>query len=218
MPWHPNFPDPNLIENVQDVTEPLLRTRKPLPRNIEELRDRCEISSKICLRLSSKSMWHPCQGGMQLLSVPKPEQHGIRYGNSVSGGLKTGRSRVGKSVVIKASPPHTFIIRNLYSAKRNVSKDLARCCLFCDLKVGLSEAASSRQICRAFGDSTVNERTARHWFKKFRSGDLSLCEEPNSGRPHALDNESLSAAIEENSSLAKQFNVSDKIVRLHLHW
>ncbi|GFS32114.1 histone-lysine N-methyltransferase SETMAR [Nephila pilipes] len=68
-----------------------------------------------------------------------------------------------------------------------MSKDLVQCCFLYDFKVGLSEAASSRRIFQVFGDGTVNERTTRHWFKKFRSGDLSLCDEPRSRRPHALD-------------------------------
>ena len=55
-----------------------------------------------------------------------------------------------------------------------------------------------------------------------RSGNLSLCDEARCGRPQALDNEALQAAIEEDSSLtcgelARQFNVSDETVRLHLH-
>ena len=103
-----------------------------------------------------------------------------------------------------------------------VSKELVRCCLLYDFKVGLSAAASSRRICQAFGDSAVNERTARHWFQKFRSGNLSLCDEARCGRPQALDNEALQAAIEEDSSLtcgelARHFNLSDETVRLHLH-
>ncbi|GFT40459.1 histone-lysine N-methyltransferase SETMAR [Nephila pilipes] len=103
-----------------------------------------------------------------------------------------------------------------------VSKDLIRRCLLYGFKVGLSEAASCRTICLVFGDSAVNERTASHWFQKFRLGSLSVCDEPRSGRPHILDDEALQWAIEEDSSLtyrerAKQFNVSNKTLRLHMH-
>ncbi|XP_076066931.1 histone-lysine N-methyltransferase SETMAR-like [Oratosquilla oratoria] len=103
-----------------------------------------------------------------------------------------------------------------------VSTDLVRGCLLYDFKVGLSAVVSSRRICQAFGDSAVNERTARLWFKKFKSGDLSLRDEPRSGRPQVLNDGVLKAAIEEDSSLtcgevARQFNVSDETVSLHLH-
>ncbi|GFV67937.1 uncharacterized protein TNCV_1872191 [Trichonephila clavipes] len=54
------------------------------------------------------------------------------------------------------------------------------------------------------------------------TGDLSLCDKARTGRPPALDDEALQAAIEENSSqirgeLARQFNTSSETVRLHLH-
>ncbi|XP_076052673.1 histone-lysine N-methyltransferase SETMAR-like [Oratosquilla oratoria] len=103
-----------------------------------------------------------------------------------------------------------------------VSTDLVRGCLLYDFKVGLSAATSSRRICQAFGDSAVNERTARRWFQKLKSGDLSLRDEPRSGRPQVLNDGVLKAAIEEDSSLtcgelARRFNVSDETVRLHLH-
>ncbi|GFS39886.1 histone-lysine N-methyltransferase SETMAR [Trichonephila inaurata madagascariensis] len=103
----------------------------------------------------------------------------------------------------------------------DVSKELVRGLLY-DFKVGLSAAASSRRICQAFGDSSVNERTARHWFQKLRSEDLSLCDKARTGRPQALDDEALQVAIEEDSSqtcgeLARQFNTSSETVRLHLH-
>ncbi|PRD31185.1 UNVERIFIED_CONTAM: Histone-lysine N-methyltransferase SETMAR [Trichonephila clavipes] len=104
----------------------------------------------------------------------------------------------------------------------DVSKEIVRGCLLYDFKVGLSAAALSHRICQAFGDSTVNERTVRHWFQKFRSGDLSLCDKARTGRPQALDDEALMAAIEEDSSqtygeLAKQLNTSNEMVRLQLY-
>ncbi|GFU05194.1 histone-lysine N-methyltransferase SETMAR [Trichonephila clavipes] len=73
----------------------------------------------------------------------------------------------------------------------DVSKELVRGCLLYDFKVGLSTAASSRRICQEFGDSTVNKRTARHWFQNFRSEDLSLCDKARTRRPQALDDEAL---------------------------
>ncbi|GFU66710.1 histone-lysine N-methyltransferase SETMAR [Trichonephila clavipes] len=102
-----------------------------------------------------------------------------------------------------------------------VSKELVRGCLLYDFKVGLSAAASSRRICQAFGDSAVKERTARHWFLKFRPGDLSLCDKARTGRPQALDGEALQAANEDSSQtcgeLARQFHTTSEMVRLHLH-
>ena len=94
-----------------------------------------------------------------------------------------------------------------------VSKDLIQSRLLYNFKVGLSAAASSLRICQAFGDGTVNERTTRRWFQKFKLGDLSLHDEPRSGRPQVLNDEVLKAAIEQDSSLtcgelARQFNIS----------
>ena len=40
------------------------------------------------------------------------------------------------------------------------------------LNQGASETA--RKINQAFGNDSVNERTVRRWFVKFRSGDFSL--------------------------------------------
>ncbi|PRD26774.1 UNVERIFIED_CONTAM: Histone-lysine N-methyltransferase SETMAR [Trichonephila clavipes] len=64
----------------------------------------------------------------------------------------------------------------------DISKELGRGGLLYDFKVGLSSSASSRRICQVFGDSAVNERMARHWFQKFRSGDLCLSDKARTGR------------------------------------
>ncbi|GFY46288.1 histone-lysine N-methyltransferase SETMAR [Trichonephila inaurata madagascariensis] len=138
-------------------------------------------------------------------------------------GLRNRQSKVGASVVINAGSLLTFIHRNSYSseAKWTYRRSSFGGCLLYDFKVGLSAAASKRQICQAFGDSAANERTARHWFQKFRAGDLSLCDKARTGQPQALDDEALQAAIEEDRSqtceLARQFNSSSETVRLQLH-
>ncbi|GFY74209.1 histone-lysine N-methyltransferase SETMAR [Trichonephila inaurata madagascariensis] len=67
-------------------------------------------------------------------------------------------------------------------SEMDVSKELIRGCLLYDFKVCLSVTASSCRIRQVFGDSAVNERTARHWFQKFRLGDSSLCDKAQTGR------------------------------------
>ncbi|GFW15072.1 histone-lysine N-methyltransferase SETMAR [Trichonephila clavipes] len=78
-----------------------------------------------------------------------------------------------------------------------VPKELVRGCLLYDFKVGLSAAASNRRICQAFGDSAVNKRTPRNWFKK--SG-REICLSLITGQPQALDDKALQAALQEGSS------------------
>jgi len=46
-----------------------------------------------------------------------------------------------------------------------------------------------------FGNNAVNEHTVRqHWFQKFRSVYLSLCDEPRSECPQVLDDKTVKAA------------------------
>ncbi|PRD22395.1 UNVERIFIED_CONTAM: Histone-lysine N-methyltransferase SETMAR [Trichonephila clavipes] len=75
------------------------------------------------------------------------------------------------------------------------SKELVWGFLLFDFKEGLTAAASSRRIYQAFGNSAVNQRTARDWFRKFRSGDLSLCNKVRIGRPQALDDVALQGPL-----------------------
>ena len=47
-----------------------------------------------------------------------------------------------------------------------------------EFKLNQSAAETARKINQASGNDNVNERTARRWFSKFRSGDFSLEDEP----------------------------------------
>ena len=73
-----------------------------------------------------------------------------------------------------------------------------------------------------FGEGAVSERTAQNWIQKFCSGNETLEDEPQAGRPISLNNDDLNAAIESDLSLtchelALRFHVSDETIRLHLH-
>jgi len=75
-----------------------------------------------------------------------------------------------------------------------------RACLLYELKLGTNAAEATRKNCRAFGQNTVTERTAQNWYSTFRSGDVTLEDQPRSGRPSSLDEEQLKQAVEQDSS------------------
>jgi transposase len=91
-----------------------------------------------------------------------------------------------------------------------------------EFKLGSNATAAARKICQAFGTDVVNELTVQRWYRKFQQGDKPLEDAPRSGRPTAMYNEALIAAVEADSGqtceeVAQQFKVSAETVRLHLH-
>ncbi|XP_036131815.1 histone-lysine N-methyltransferase SETMAR-like [Molossus molossus] len=99
-------------------------------------------------------------------------------------------------------------------------KDLRILFLY-EFKLGHSAAMASRNIISVFGEGSVSERTIRWWFEKFRSGDLSLKNEPR-GRPRSVLNEDeLRAMVEANPKtairgLAADLGVSATTISRHL--
>ncbi|XP_066099547.1 uncharacterized protein [Saccopteryx bilineata] len=99
-------------------------------------------------------------------------------------------------------------------------KDLRILFLY-EFKLGHSAATASRNIISVFGEGSVSERTIRWWFEKFRSGDLSLKNEPR-GRPRSvLNEEELRVMVEANPKaairgLAADLGVSATTISRHL--
>ncbi|CAF4468234.1 unnamed protein product, partial [Didymodactylos carnosus] len=87
----------------------------------------------------------------------------------------------------------------------------------------LSTRDAAKEICDAEGERTVHYTTVSRWYKRFDFGDLSLEDQPRSGRPSMLDNDGLRAALEDEPSsssreLASVFGVSShQTVLNHLH-
>jgi transposase len=93
------------------------------------------------------------------------------------------------------------------------AKIVIRACMLYEFKLGSSATAAARKMCQAFGTDVVNERTVQTWYRKFQEGDESLEGAPRSGRPTAVDNESLLEDIEADNGqtceeMAQQFKVS----------
>jgi len=70
-----------------------------------------------------------------------------------------------------------------------------------EFKLGHTAAEATRNINIAFGKGTVNERTTRRWFEKFRSGDTSLDNLPRGHAPSAIDNAVVKEMIEADPRL-----------------
>nr|XP_023030100.1 uncharacterized protein LOC111518017 [Leptinotarsa decemlineata] len=86
-----------------------------------------------------------------------------------------------------------------------------------EYKLNQSAAKTAQKINEAFGNGSVNERTVRRWFAKFRSGDFSLEDEPRSGRPTVIQDEALRSLMETDPSqtvrgMAKELGVSPHAV------
>ena len=80
-----------------------------------------------------------------------------------------------------------------------------------------SAAETARKINQVFGNNSVNERTVRRWFEKFRSRDFSLEDEFRSGRPTVIQDEDLKTLVETDPSqtvrgVAEELGVSSHAV------
>ncbi|GFX17194.1 histone-lysine N-methyltransferase SETMAR [Trichonephila clavipes] len=68
----------------------------------------------------------------------------------------------------------------------------------------ISHSVVCKHLCAVFGKDIVNVRTCQRWFRKFRSGDLSLQESDHSGRPSKIDNDVFRSMLENNPHLTSQ--------------
>lgn len=104
----------------------------------------------------------------------------------------------------------------------NAQKRLVRSAMFYEFKLGHSAAECFRNICKAFGEEAVTERTCQRWFHRFRSGDESLEDEEREGRPSLVDEEALKECIEADPrqslrELATRFGCTHVTIASHLH-
>lgn len=85
---------------------------------------------------------------------------------------------------------------------------LRNCMLFL-FHANSSAAAATKYICDVYGD-VLDVRKCQRWFRKFKSGDFGLKNEPVFGRPCTFDLESMKIEIENNPKLSIE-ELSNKI-------
>lgn len=102
-----------------------------------------------------------------------------------------------------------------------MEKQEIRIFYYYEYKLGHDASEASRNINKVWGENASNERTIRRWFKKFRSGDMSLEDEEGRGPTSKLDNDQLKSLVEANPrttirELATELGVSKSTVERHL--
>lgn len=102
-----------------------------------------------------------------------------------------------------------------------MEKKQLRAIFLYEYKLGHKATEATRNINKAFGQETANERTVQRWFQKFRNGDESLEDEEGRGRLSAVNNDELQVLVETNPrttirELAVRLNISHPTVLNHL--
>ena len=100
-------------------------------------------------------------------------------------------------------------------------KYVLRTCLLYDFKMGKNAADSHRDLCSAFGEQVITERSCQLWFAQFRDGNESLEDESHGHRATAIDNNELEQLIEADPmqttrELAKHLQCDHSTIVRHL--
>lgn len=91
---------------------------------------------------------------------------------------------------------------------------------FC-FKLGKSCAQAKEDICTAYGEDAITERTCRNWYQRFREGNFSLEDKARCGRPEMGNVYEIQKLIDKNPhsttrEIADMLNVSHTTVSRHL--
>lgn len=86
---------------------------------------------------------------------------------------------------------------------------------------GKNARQACEKLCKVYGNNSLQERQCQRWFKKFRSGDFDLNDDPRSGRPTEVDDDKIKALMDSNPryttrEVAEILNMSNSSVYNHL--
>lgn len=100
-------------------------------------------------------------------------------------------------------------------------KDHIRHVLLYEYNKHENATTATKNICEVYGKSIISVSQSQRWFKKFRSGNTNLQDEGRSGRPMELDDDLLTATVEQNpvttiEKLAKGLDSTKTTIHRHL--
>jgi histone-lysine N-methyltransferase SETMAR len=97
-----------------------------------------------------------------------------------------------------------------------------RAFLLYEFKFDTKATEAAARIRSKFGEDSVSDRVAQHWFRRFRDGDESLEDRERSGRPQAFDDATLRDCIESDprqtcADVALELKCDESTARKRLH-
>ena len=66
-----------------------------------------------------------------------------------------------------------------------------RHCILDEFQKGNNATVAYANLCSVFGEDAITTHTCQRWFSKFKSGDLSVNNEPRVGHPSKVNDEVL---------------------------
>ena len=82
----------------------------------------------------------------------------------------------------------------------NLSANHIRHIIYHEYSRGTTAAQAARNINAVYGEGSITEQTYRTWYNRFRSGDITIGDQPRPERPSELDNQALIALVKENDA------------------
>ncbi|KAI1720226.1 flavin-binding monooxygenase-like domain-containing protein [Ditylenchus destructor] len=83
-----------------------------------------------------------------------------------------------------------------------------------EFELGHSAKEAMDNINRAKGAGTVSRTTAYEWFSKFKSGNMTIEDNPRSGRPREVDRDAVVNAVEDTFTIF----ISEKLIYPIFYW
>ena len=103
------------------------------------------------------------------------------------------------SIMVVGALTHYALLPSMYDLKTtqmNVPHSLIQELMPHKFELGHNVKETTKNICCAKGEGTVDHTTITRWFKKFCSGCKNLDDQTRSGRPKTVDSEAMLQAIE----------------------